>query len=77
MRAAGRQRLHRRVRWLGSRLRPAAEPDEERRIGGPSGPRHARLHRRRHPGARLPDVRLSHANGARHRGRVGIRASII
>ena len=57
--AAGRQWLHRDERRPGGGLGPAAGPDEEGRVGGPGGARHQGLCRCRHPGACLPDVRLS------------------
>jgi hypothetical protein len=71
---ARRQRLHRHLRRPGGGLRPPAQADEEGRLGGPGGPRHQGLLGRRHPGARLPDVRLPHADRAGHRGRARIRA---
>jgi uncharacterized protein len=73
-RAAGRQRLHRHLRRAGGGLRPAAELMKK----GVSVEQVARVtkafSRRRHPGARLPDVRLPDADGAGHGGRAGVRA---
>ncbi|WDT78225.1 MAG: hypothetical protein MPW14_13460 [Candidatus Manganitrophus sp.] len=58
-RGTRRERLHRRDRRAGGRLRPPAGADEEGRLGRAGGARDARLLRGRHPGTRLPDVRLS------------------
>jgi hypothetical protein len=69
--AAGRQRLHRHQRRAGGGLRPPAGADEKGRLGGPGGACDQGLCRCRHPGACLPDVRLSHADRAGHGGRAG------
>jgi radical SAM superfamily enzyme YgiQ (UPF0313 family) len=46
-------------------------------VGGTGGARHAKLYRSRRAGACLPDVRLSHPDGAGHGGRAGIRAPAV
>jgi hypothetical protein len=74
---AGRQRLHRHLGRAGGGVRPAAGADEQGRVGGPGGARDQGLCRRRHPGARVPDVRLSDPDHAGHRGRAGIRAPAV
>jgi hypothetical protein len=76
-RAAGAKRLHRHERRAGSGQRPAAHADEEGCVGRTGGARDQGLHRRRHPGARLPDVRLPHADAAGHGGCTGIRAPAV
>ena len=53
------------------------DADEEGRFGGAGGARHQGVFGRRHPGARLPDVRLPDPDGAGHGGRAGVRAPAV
>ena len=59
LRAARAIGLRRRQRRPRGRVGPAARAHEERRDGRASRARHARVHGRRHHGARVSDVRLS------------------
>ena len=58
-------------------VEPAAGPHEERCHGRAGGTRDARLHRRRHHGARVPDVRLSHRDRAGHGRRARARTPVV
>ena len=74
---AGRVRLRGRERRARSGVGPVAGAHEERRHGRAGGARDARVHRCRHHGARLSDVRLPDGDRAGHHRRARTRAPAV
>ena len=74
---ARRSRLRGRERRARGGVGPAARAHEERRHRRAGGARDARLHRCRHHGARLPDVRLPDRDRAGHDRRARARAPAV